>query len=205
MDSEPTIVATNEDRRLLAQIAAGNEQALDLLYARYRPRLRRYLWRLLDGDEGVVEEALQDTFLAVWHSAARFRCEATVATWVFQIAHNIALHARQRSARQPVIAPLLAADAPSAHRLHAPDTDVVIVRLSMHDALNQLSEKHREVLDLFFRQGFSSDEIAAILDIPAGTVRSRLSYARKALRDELNAPHVSHTSDGAQARIGKKR
>jgi RNA polymerase sigma-70 factor (ECF subfamily) len=55
----------------------------------------------------------------------------------------------------------------------------------VHDALGKLSEKHREIVDLFFRQGFVAEEIALILDIPAGTVRSRLSYARKALRQEL--------------------
>ena len=58
----------------------------------------------------------------------------------------------------------------------------------MREALSHLSEKHREVLDLFFRQGFVADEIAAILGIPAGTVRSRMSYARKALRDALDQP-----------------
>jgi RNA polymerase sigma-70 factor (ECF subfamily) len=196
--------ATEDDRRLIAQIVAGNEQALDILYARYRPRLRSYLWRVLDGDDGLVEEALQDIFLAVWQSAARFRCEAKVITWVFQITHNIALHARQRSARRPVSAPLLDADAAGAQGERDPYSEAVIARLAMHDALSKLSDKHREVLDLFFRQGFSADEIAAILGVPAGTVRSRVSYARKALREVLDDPHVSHESASIRARIGEE-
>ncbi len=207
--------AADEDRRLIVRIATGDEQALDALYARYRPRLRSYLWRLLDGDDGLVEEALQDIFLAVWQAAARFRGEAKVATWVFQIAHNIAITARQRGARHPASAPLLAAEGPgvSAQRdpYRDPYTEAVITRLAMRDALGKLSEKHREALDLFFRQGFSADEIAAILGIPAGTVRSRVSYARKALRDELqepqepNGPHKLHGSASAQAHIGEER
>jgi RNA polymerase sigma-70 factor, ECF subfamily len=177
-----------EDRRLLARIATGDEQALDTLYARYRPRLRHYLWLRLEGDEMGVEEALQDTFLAVWESAGGFRGEALVATWVFQIAHNIAAHARQRGARRPASAPLLAAERAGASAQRDPYAEGVVNRLAMRDALARLSEKHREVLDLFFRQGFAADEIAAILGVPAGTVRSRVSYARKALRDALNQP-----------------
>lgn len=201
MDTE----TTEEDRRLIARIASGDEQALDALYARYRPRLRSYLWRLLEGDDGLVEEALQDIFLAVWQSAARFRGEAKVATWIFQIAHNIGAHARQRGARHPTIAPLLAADGQGASVQRDPYTEAVITRLSVRDALSKLSEKHREVLDLFFRQGFSADEIAAILGVPAGTVRSRMSYARKALRNELNEPYEPHGNASSQARIGEER
>lgn len=197
--------AVAEDRRLIARIAAGDERALDSLYARYRPRVRGYLWRLLDGDDGLVEEALQDIFLVVWQSAARFRGEAKVATWIFQIAHNIALRTRQRSARRPASASLLAADGSGARAQCDPYTEAVIVRLSVRDALGKLSEKYREVLDLFFRQGFSAEEIAAILGIPAGTVRSRLSYARKALRDELNGAPLSRENVGPHARTGEER
>ncbi|HEU0028888.1 MAG TPA: RNA polymerase sigma factor [Ktedonobacterales bacterium] len=200
--------AAEEDRRLLARIATGDEVALDTLYARYRPRLRGYLWRLLDGDGGLVEEALQDIFLAVWQTAARFRGEAQVATWLFRIAHNIAFTARQRGARHPSSAPLLAAEAPHARAQHDPYGEAVISRLAVHDALGRLSDKHREALDLFFRQGFSADEIAAILGIPSGTVRSRLSYARKALREELQEPREldrPYGSASSQPRAGEER
>jgi RNA polymerase sigma-70 factor (ECF subfamily) len=202
MGTDAATEAAEEERRLVARIAAGDERALDILYARYRPRLRGYLWRLLEGDAGLVEEALQDIFVAVWQTAARFRSEAKVATWVFQIAHNIAFHTRQRNARQPFSAPLLAADRPGASERRDPYSEAVIARLSVRDALDKLSEKHREALDLFFRQGFSADEIAAILGVPAGTVRSRLSYARKALRDELQEVQ---RSAGAQPRNGEER
>jgi RNA polymerase sigma-70 factor (ECF subfamily) len=175
-----------EDRRLVARVASGEEGALDVLYARYRPRLRRYLWQRLFGDEGLVEEALQDTFLAVWERAARFRGEAAVATWVFQIAHNIAAQAQRRGARRPDHAPLLDAERASESVGRDPYAEGVIARMAVHEALGKLSEKHREVLDLFFRQGFAAEEVATILGLPAGTVRSRLSYARKALRQELD-------------------
>lgn len=176
-----------EDRWLVSRVASGDEAALDALYARYRPRLRRYLWPRLDADEGLVEEALQDTFLAVWESAARFRGAAAVATWIFQIAHNIAVRTLRRGARRLDRAPLLAAERanPSAAS-RDPYAEGIVTRIAVHDALSRLSEKHRETLDLFFRQGFAAEEIAMILGVPAGTVRSRLSYARRALRQELS-------------------
>ena len=84
---------------LLGQIANGDEEALRTLYVEYHPRLHRYLWGLLDGDGCAVEEALQDTFLAVWRAAGA-RGEAKVATWLFQIAHNLTLHSRWAAARR---------------------------------------------------------------------------------------------------------
>ncbi len=179
-----------DERRLVAQVAAGDEEALRQLYLAYRPRLRRYLWHQLGGDTASVEEALQDVFLAVWRTAGGYRGEARVSTWLYQIANYIALSARRRLARHAESVPLDAADddAPGG-MLVAYDAcdDLVLDRLALDDALDRLSPKHREALALVFQHGFSLDETAQILDVPAGAVKSRLSYARKALLRELGA------------------
>src|SRR5215831_13895925 len=94
------VMMTCDDEVLLGQIAEGDQEALRELYTRYRPRVRRYLWYQLHGDHGRVEEALQDIFLAVWRSAGKYRGEARVATWLFQIAHYHVLHARREAARR---------------------------------------------------------------------------------------------------------
>ena len=93
-------MTTLDPKLLLGQIANGDEEALRSLYVEYHPRLQRYLWGLLDGDGCAVEEALQDTFLAAWRAAGGYRGEAKVATWLFQIAHNLALHSRWAAARR---------------------------------------------------------------------------------------------------------
>ena len=181
------------EQLLLAQVAAGDEEALRRLYLDYRPRLRRYLWHQLDGDATSVEEALQDVFLAVWRTASGYRAEARVSTWLYQIAHNVALSARRRLARRPDSLRLNTSTNESDDNdvLHwtdiANDTldDRVLNRLSLDDALDSLSPKHREVLSLVFQHGFSLDEAARILDVPTGTVKSRISYARKALLHQL--------------------
>lgn len=181
-----------DDQLLLAQIATGDEEALHHLYLAYRPRLRRYLWHQLGGDPNAVEEALQDVFLAVWRSAGGYRGEARVSTWLYQIAHYVVLAARRRLARHH---DTLRLDTPDDEDAAAPDCttaaydacdDTVLNRLALGDALACLSPKHREILALVFQHGFSLEEVAQILDVPAGTVKSRVSYARKALLRELS-------------------
>ena len=170
---------------LLGQIANGDEEALRTLYVEYHPRLHRYLWGLLDGDGCAVEEALQDTFLAVWRAAGGYRGEAKVATWLFQIAHNLALHSRWAAARRGRFevesVPSEEAAAPTTTSLE----DAVLDRQALDEALNRLSTKHRAVLHLVFEQGFTAEEVAQILEVPVGTVKSRVSYARRALQSAL--------------------
>ncbi|HEX6122873.1 MAG TPA: sigma-70 family RNA polymerase sigma factor [Ktedonobacterales bacterium] len=175
-----------DDRALLARIAEGDEQALKCLYASYRPRLWSYLWRLLDQNPERTEEVLQDVLLAVWRHAHSYRGEAQVATWLFRIAHNCAINARRADLRH------------ASHRAPLDDDDDgetlaelamdesyeerVLDQMLLMEALGQLSPKHREVLELAFAQGFTAEEIAHILGVPVGTVKSRLTYARRALR-----------------------
>jgi RNA polymerase sigma-70 factor, ECF subfamily len=173
---------TCDDEALLAQIAEGDQEALRELYTRYRPRVRRYLWYQLHGDHGCVEEALQDIFLAVWRSAGKYRGEARVATWLFQIAHYHVLHARRDASRR--ITGQMAPDPTWQSTSHE---DAVLDRLVLAQALARLSAKHREVLELIFVHGFAPDEVAQILEVPSGTIESRVSYARRALRSELSA------------------
>ena len=185
-----------DEPTLIAQIAQGNAHALRQIYAIYRPRLWRYLWRQLDGDQPAVEDALQEVFLAVWRSATAFRGESRVNTWVFRIAHHYVRNQQRASARRPEgrLAPH-----PSDHASRDGDEstwdperwgqesheDEVVARLTLADALGRLSASHREALELVFQQGFTLEEVAQILAIPLGTVKSRISYARRSLQRAL--------------------
>jgi RNA polymerase sigma-70 factor, ECF subfamily len=182
--SAPMTADPPDAASLLARVAVGDEEALRGLYDAFRPRLRRYLWHQLDGDAAAVDDALQDIFVAVWRTAAGYRGEASVATWLFQIARYRALHARR--GRRGAGAPL-SLDRPEQERGIAADREAlspeeqVLGRLTLARALAALSPKHREALYLVSQQGFSLEEAAAILGVPVGTVKSRMSYARKAL------------------------
>ncbi len=174
-----------DDRALVQRIAAGDQEGLRALYAAYQARLWAYLWYALGGDTGLVEEILQDIFVAIWRSANNFQGQSQVATWIFQIAHNLAANARRSRVRHHsgFSAPSMNDD-PNNEADMAYE-DAVILRLDLAEAIQQLSPLHQAVLHLFFYQGFTVNEIAQIMNVPAGTVKSRLSYARRALGKAL--------------------
>lgn len=185
-----------DDALLLARIATGDEDALRELHRLYRSPLRRYLWHRLGGDPRMVEETLQDVFLAVWRGAPGYRGDAKAATWIFQIARYLAIRVRRNESRHAGAVPL---DPPDTEDASQPDwlsiscEDEVLDRLALAESLERLSAKHREVLELVFHYGFSLDEVARILDVPTGTVKSRVSYARRALLQVLASAPTKET------------
>lgn len=182
---------TPDDAALLHRIAAGEQDALDALYVRYHARLMRYLMARLTGSTEWAEEVLQETFLSVWLGAHGFRAAATPAAWIFAIARHHVLKALRTQTRHP--------ERPSLQRWLDGDVEdqgdvpfaaqaldeSVIDRLVLLEAFAQLSFKHREILELAFHYGFAANEIAHILGVPVGTVKSRMSYARQALQRAL--------------------
>lgn len=182
-----------DDRPLIERIARRDTIALERLYALYRPRLWRYLWQQLEGDCGAVEDALQEVFLAVWLAAGDFRGESTVNTWIFRIAHYQVARRQRSTARRPEghlaeLAPPDDAGQSDETRVElaqASHEGAVLDRLALSAAFGRLAAKHREALELVYQQGFTHEEVAQILDVPLGTVKSRISYARRALQREL--------------------
>ena len=165
-------------------MAQGESTALEALYGLYGGRVLSYLRGQLS-DEGLAEEVLQDVFLAAWHAAAAFRGESKVLTWLLTIAHNRAINARRR--RRLTLVSL-------ETRLAGRDDGAAGVggRLDMAAALNRLPEAQRAALDLVFYHGLSVVEAATVLDVPEGTVKSRLHRAKAALRRLLDedAPYA---------------
>jgi RNA polymerase sigma-70 factor (ECF subfamily) len=173
------------DLELVRRISAGDERAFEALYARHAQSLLAYAQRLL-GERGAAEEALQDTFVALWRGADSFEERSTVRTWLFGICRRQALQRlRRRTApAQPIeSAPELPSDAPNPDAVVLARADAAAVAA----ALATLSAIHREVLDLVFGAELSHAEVAEVLGIPVGTVKSRLFHARAALARALPA------------------
>lgn len=167
------------DARLLAQAADGDAAAFAALARRFERPLRSYLTRLVRCPQ-LAEELTQDALLGAWRGAAGFDGRARVSTWIFAIAHRRAASALRR--RRPPMSPLEdAADQPD----HRPDPLHAAETADLRAALALLPAGHRAVLELTFTFGFDYREIAEILDIPVGTVKSRASTARRRLRHTL--------------------
>jgi RNA polymerase sigma-70 factor (ECF subfamily) len=176
------------EMQLVRRMAANDPAALEELYALYGQRLYALAVRLT-GDPARAEDVLQDSLLAAWKAAGRFRGEGRVIAWLLSIVHNTALKSLRRPTfeiSEAMEETLPAADAPleeqaqrsqQAHRLR--------------EGLQNLSPEHRAVLELVFYQGMSMDETAHICRCPVGTVKSRLNYAKAALRGVLTRAGIN--------------
>lgn len=170
---------------VVRRLSAGDRAALEVLYARFATPLFRYLLTLTP-DRQVAEEILQDTFVAVWRGADTFAGRSTVQTWIFGIGRRQASKALRRlglplcddyeldllptSEVQPEKAALLSAE-----------------RNELVDQIARIRPLHREVLTLIFYCDLSYAEASKVLEVPVGTVKSRLSNAKRALRALLRA------------------
>ena len=172
-----------EDRRLIAQIARGQRDAFEAIYARFAAHVYRFV-RDLVRDDGLAEELTGDVMVQVWRGAQSYSGRSRVRTWVFGIAHHRAIDAlrRRRTATIDLDAALGlagASDEPETELLRAYD------RERIERALGELSPEHRAVVELTFVEAFSQAEIAEIAGCPVGTVKTRLFYAKERLRNAL--------------------
>lgn len=181
--------AANE-QQVIRRIARGDREALAELYARYQRTLFSYLLQLTP-DYGLAEEILQDTLVAVWKSASRFEGRSSVQTWLIGIARRQA-HNTLRQRKFPLADETELAELVSSEPEPETLTLATLAYNELADAFRQLAPLHREVLVLIFMQEFSYQETASILDVPVGTVKSRLSNARRALRALLDAREEAH-------------
>ena len=146
-------------------------------------RLARFLQRVLQRSPA-IEEVINDTMYVVWHRAQHYSATSKVSTWIFGIAYRKALKALAR-ADEPIDFD------PAEHEADTEPSDQAILqsewRLVLERALAQLSPEQRAVVELTYYHGCPYREIAEILDCPVETVKTRMFYARRRLRDLLNS------------------
>src|SRR5215831_4727782 len=161
------------DDELIAALAAGDDTALRELFTRHAPWLAARLRAALPPPD--VEDVLQETFLAVWKGAGRYRPQGTPRAWMWVIARNqAALLLRKRG---PVTAPL--EEAPQA------GLDPAETALVRADIAAAIQGPDGDVLRLMYVEDRSVAEVAALLGVPAGTVKSRAHRARRLLWSAL--------------------
>jgi RNA polymerase sigma factor (sigma-70 family) len=179
------------DEALLRAVAAGDAGALRWLYERHAGALFGYLHRLA-GDRMTAEEILQDTLLAVWRSAASFEGRSKATTWLFGVARRQAHNRlRGRSCPEPIGAPL--PEGPERADQGAGPDDLAIAAAGgtpVAAAIDRLPDHHRDVIALVFVAGLPLADVAEVLTIPVGTVKSRLHHARAAIAAALTAQEV---------------
>ena len=175
--------ASRSDAELVLAVVERDRGALNELYRRHAPWLAVRLSRRC-ADPAVVDEVLQDTFVAAWKGAARFTGDGQVAAWLWGIAIRRLVDAFRR--RPPDSYPL--DDHSAARHVVESAEDLVLVGVEHGDlagALGRLSPELRSVVQATVLDGLTTREAGRLLGIPAGTVKTRMMRARRVLREEL--------------------
>jgi RNA polymerase sigma-70 factor, ECF subfamily len=169
------------EKQLVARVIDGDPAAQREMYDSHVDRIYRLAYRLAGEDE-LARDFTQLTFIRAFERIGDFRGESSLATWLHTIGVSIALNGlrKVKTARNRE-APLEAASSIGTHTREAePD-----LKLRLNAAIDALSEKYRTVFLMHDVEGFTHEEIAAALDIPVGTSKTRLFQGRAKLREAL--------------------
>jgi RNA polymerase sigma-70 factor (ECF subfamily) len=192
---ENIAVGDMDDHQLLAATLTGAEDAFLEITRRYRNQITNYVYRMLDDYDRAVDLA-QETFVRVWVNAGRYQATYSFSTYIYKIAHNLAIsELRQRKRRRTIQLPTFFSDKDNEEMeveiedRKQPLADDVMIgderRRAVSRAIASLPEKYRAALVLWHIDEKSYDEISEVLGLPVGTVKSRINRARNLLKEKL--------------------
>jgi len=184
-----------DDHQLLAATLTGDETAFAELTRRYRNQITNYVYRMLDDYDRAVDLA-QETFVRVYVNAERYQATYSFSTYIYRIAHNLAIsELRQRKRRRTIPLPTFFSDKDSEEmEVEIEDQKQVLAddamignerRQAVARAISSLPEKYRAALVLCHLEEKSYEEISEVLGLPVGTVKSRINRARNLLKEKL--------------------
>ncbi len=175
------------DEDLMQLVSKGDPRAFELLYDRHASVAFSLAYRMT-GLRGVAEDVVQEAFLSIWRSGARYdHTRGSVRTWVLGVVHHRAIDALRRNLRHST---RRASDEGIEERFEATErTDVQAARreeaAEVRDALAALPAEQSKVIELAYFGGFSHSEIADMLDTPVGTVKGRIRLGLEKMRGRL--------------------
>jgi RNA polymerase sigma-70 factor, ECF subfamily len=190
--SRAPFVSSTSDEALLGSIAKGDRNAMRLLFVRHNLRIYRFILRIV-GNEVTAEDLVNEVFIEVWRSAHRFEARSQVTTWILGIARFKALSTlRQRPSEA------LDDDFVESIEDSADNPEMAVQKADrsavLQTCLKQLSNTHRQVIDLIYYHGQSIEEVARITGIPENTVKTRAFHARKRLAELIEARGIESMS-----------
>jgi RNA polymerase sigma-70 factor, ECF subfamily len=196
LDLTPTIHAAR----------AGDDRAFSRLVEIYRTTTERVAYHILRTEEAAAD-AVQDAWIKAHQAIPRFE-DGNFRAWLLRIVTNTCYDHLRRQKRRPAVSldeMIEDSYAQLADEKHAVDPEVALLRQEQQEllmaAIDELSPWHREVLILVDMQGYDYSEAAEMLDVPLGTVKSRLSRARSTLRDRLLETNVITMPPGASREV----
>jgi len=193
MHATAVMRADNEsipDKDLLSNVINGDYESFDVLVDRYKNRLMNFVFRFVK-DYDVAEDIVQETFMRVFRKRKDYKAIANFSTWIFTIAGNLAKTELRRRKRWR----FLSIDSlqegeknfefPDTGRKPDRNTVISLIDENVQNAIGELQGKYKEALILRDIEGLSYKEIADIMHVPVGTVKSRVNRARLKLQKKL--------------------
>lgn len=174
------------DEELMQRVTRGDKRAFDAVYTRYSGALMRYFHRMLWRDREKAEDFVQDFFMKIVKQPEAFDAKRKFTTWMYSVANNMCKNEyRRMEIRKPTefesVSGILTSDQPDAGKR----LDRKLFMNSLSVELEKMEETHRSVFVLRFEENLSLKEIADVLGISEGTVKSRLFYTLRKLADKL--------------------
>jgi RNA polymerase sigma-70 factor (ECF subfamily) len=184
------MVSSADDQHLIAECLQGQTSAFGVLVRRYQERLHHSVYRMLENTED-AQDVVQEAFLSAYQSLDSFKGDSLFFTWLYRIAVNTAISFKRKQRvmvrmeigpeGEQTIEPL----DPSEQNRPGHALEQAELGQRIHEALHRLSPEHRAVLVMKDMEGQKYEAMAEILQVPIGTVRSRLHRARLELRELL--------------------
>jgi RNA polymerase sigma-70 factor (ECF subfamily) len=181
-----------EDKDIIERVLGGDNDAFGLLVEKYQTKVYNLALRM-SGNEDDAFDLAQESFVRAWRNLGGFQFESSFSTWLFRLTSNICLDFLRARKRRAAVSLTMTDDEDEETQLAVPDPgktpeEAVIAaedRALLTRALNELPADQRQILTLRAIDDLSYAEIAEILQLQEGTVKSRLSRARAALRNKL--------------------
>ncbi len=191
--SIPRIFPTGmlRENQITTLLAQKDQAAIAMIYDHYAPALYGMILRIVRS-EAVAEDVLQDTLVKVWRYADRYDAQqGRLFTWLINIARNTAIDAyRSKAFRQQSENQGLEIAVDQVGYLESTD------HIGLKELLQKIDPKHRELIDLAYFQGFTQPEIAEELQLPLGTVKTRMRAALQALRGKFDTSGSGRAASG---------
>ena len=188
------------EQTLLRAVAARDEIAFERIYKRYYHRVLQFVGRMLR-DRRIAEEVVDDTMMAVWKGAGNFEGRSNVSTWILGIAYRRTMKTLDSNKRHSYFDHDSDRIDHSADETYESNPEAAVSAADLRDhvahAIESLNERHRTVM-LLTLMGYNYDQISRIVDCPSNTVKTRMFYARKALKAVMSEKALLTLADTRQ-------
>lgn len=173
--------STLSDIHLIEKIRQGDEKAFELLYDKYSSAIYGVLLKILN-DEEIANDILQDTFVKVWTRMHDYKAEkGSIFTWILNIARNRAIDTLRSKRNTNEIRTSLSI----VHTQTGASVKMNVDAIGLKEVLETLPEDQREILFLSYFQGYTQEEIAEIMQMPLGTVKTKMRTAMQELKKRV--------------------